>query len=173
MKQEITIPDNVTVKQEQNTLTVKGPAGEIQRTYPTIKITTEPKRITLETKKDKRSQKRLLNTYKAHIKNMIQGAQKKYTYKLKICASHFPIQATATNNTFTVKNFTGEKKPREIRIPQNVTITIKEQNITVESSNIEIAGTTAGAIELLTRVRRKDRRVFQDGIYIVEKPCRY
>ena len=50
------------------------------------------------------------------------------------------------------------------------TVTVQGDKITVESPNKEDAGQTASEIELLTRISKKDPRVFQDGIYIIEKP---
>ena len=41
--------------------------------------------------------------------------------------------------------------------------------ITVRSSDKEIGGQMAADIERITKVIKKDRRVFQDGIFITNK----
>lgn len=46
---------------------------------------------------------------------------------------------------------------------------IEKDVIKIESFNKEAAGQTAANIEKTTMVRAKDRRVFQDGIFITEK----
>ena len=43
------------------------------------------------------------------------------------------------------------------------------KDITIESPDKELAGNTASQLELLTAVKNRDLRVFQDGIYIVNK----
>jgi large subunit ribosomal protein L6 len=69
-----------------------------------------------------------------------------------------------------INNFLGEKKPRFAEILPNVNVDIKGQNITVSSPDKEAAGQTAANFEKATKVKNRDRRIFQDGIYIVEKP---
>lgn len=169
MKQNIAIPEKVSVTYETSYLKVKGEQGEISRIFPLLQIKIENNTIVASIKGEKRRQKRILNTNTAHIKNMIRGAQKLWTYKLKICASHFPLQASVQEEKFQIKNFVGEKKVRQMNLPKNVKVTIQDSDITVESPDIEVAGRVAGRIERLTAIPNKDRRVFQDGIYITEK----
>jgi large subunit ribosomal protein L6 len=44
--------------------------------------------------------------------------------------------------------------------------------VTLSGPSIEDVGQTAADIEQLTRVTDKDTRVFQDGVYIVDKPTK-
>src|SRR3989344_5372926 len=68
-----------------------------------------------------------------------------------------------------IQNFLGEKKPRKAKLANNVSVKIQGDIITVESADIEKAGMVAARIEQATTVRGKDRRIFQDGIYLFEK----
>jgi len=54
--------------------------------------------------------------------------------------------------------------------PSGAEVKIEEQIIIVESPDLELAGQTAASIEKLCKITNRDRRIFQDGIYIYEKP---
>ena len=71
-----------------------------------------------------------------------------------------------------IKNFLGEKIPRKSKILMGVDIKIEGDTITVRSQNKELAGQTAANLETATKVKNKDLRVFQDGIYITSKAGR-
>jgi len=175
LKKEINIPENVQVRFENKVLLVKGLKGEINRKlyHPSINLNIKDNTIIIECKKATKREQTLLYTFNAHIKNMLKGVQEPFIYTLRICAgppqSHFPAQVTFKDSKLTVKNFLGEKIPRELKIQNNVKLEIKGNDILVESSDKEAAGRAASEIELLTKTRNKDRRIFQDGIYLVEK----
>jgi large subunit ribosomal protein L6 len=68
-----------------------------------------------------------------------------------------------------IKNFLGEVKPRIAKILPEVEIKVEKEIITVEGHDKEKAGQTAGNIEKAAKVNNRDRRVFQDGIYLVSR----
>ena len=72
-------------------------------------------------------------------------------------------------NEIVVKNFLGEKIPRRALILPGVKVRLDKDIITLESSDKEKAGQTAANIESSTRITDKDRRVFMDGIWMIEK----
>ncbi len=173
--QEIEIPESVEVDVKKGLLTVKGPEGEIERDFNLYKITLEKKdgKIIVGNKKSTKNEKRRTNTTAAHIRNMIQGVQEKFEYKLKVCFSHFPATLEIKGHKATIKNFLGEKYPRELELPkQGVDVKNDGGIITITSPDIELAGRTAASFEAITRVTRRDRRIFQDGIFITHKPGR-
>ena len=100
---------------------------------------------------------------------MINGIEKGFEYKLKAVYSHFPITVELHGKEAIIKNFLGEKIPRKTKILPNVDVKIDKDFITVNSSDKESAGQTAANFEKATWIRLKDRRVFQDGIFIINK----
>ncbi len=111
-----------------------------------------------------------ITSYIAHIKNMFLGLNEPYVYHLEACNVHFPMALKIESNSLFISNFLGEKVPRRAAILPNVKVDIKGQIITLSSPDKEAAGQTAANFEYATKIRYKDRRVFQDGIYIVQKP---
>ena len=173
-KARIEIPKEVEFDLEGSTLVVKGQEGENKRTFNDNKLIFEKKdkQIIIGSAKATKREKKNMNTITAHIKNMIKGVQKKFEYKLKICFSHFPMTVEIKENTAIIKNFLGEKIPRKARIPQGVEVKVDKEIITITSLNKELAGQAAANFETATRISKKDRRIFQDGIYITNKSGR-
>ncbi|MBW2970219.1 50S ribosomal protein L6 [Candidatus Woesearchaeota archaeon] len=171
MQEEIQTPNEVTATAKDNTITIKGPKGEVQRTLkePSIKLKTENNTIKITCKKGTKRQKRVINSFAAHIENMIKGVQEPYKYVLKICSGHFPMNVSVNGDKLIIKNFLGEKSPRTLTLKKGADVKIDGEIITVESPNKELAGQVASDIELLTAKTNRDLRVFQDGIYLVEK----
>jgi len=175
VEQTLDLPEGVSATIEKGTITVKGPEGEVSRTLPprVITITTESNEIKLApSKQETRREKRMINTYRAHLRNMIKGVQEPYTYKLKVCSSHFPMKVQSQGDKLVVSNFIGEKTAREIRIDQEVECAVEGEDVILTSPSKEKAGQVAGRIENAMKRAGFDRRVFQDGIYITEKAGR-
>ncbi len=172
--QEIEIPEGVEIKIENGTINVKGPEGENKRIFDLRKIALEKKenKIIMGSKKATKKEKKMINTMTAHIKNMIKGTQEKFEYKLKIVFSHFPITVEVQGDKAIIKNFLGEKVPREVKVPKDAEIKVDKDIITVTSINKEIAGQAAANLESATKIKMRDRRIFQDGIYITNKAGR-
>jgi large subunit ribosomal protein L6 len=170
-QEKVNIPNNCEFKQEKTIVTIKGPKGEIVRALPDkqIKITKEGNELILKYEKSSQREKKNIFTTKAHLNNMIKGVQEGFTYKLKICSGHFPMSVAMKGGVFEIKNFIGEKVPRTLKIKQGVDVKVEGDIVTVHATDKEMAGLTAGAIEKLTRRPGFDKRIFQDGIYIIEK----
>jgi large subunit ribosomal protein L6 len=108
----------------------------------------------------------------AHVRNLVRGLDKKFVYQLEACNVHFPMTLKVEGKRLAINNFLGEKTPRYARIEENVDVEVKGTRVTVSSHDIESAGRTVSLIERATHVRNRDRRVFQDGIFLVERPGR-
>jgi large subunit ribosomal protein L6 len=172
---EIELSEGITANIEGNELTLKKENNEIkQQLNKTIDIKVHGNKIILEAKKITKREKKILGTFEAHIKNMIKGLNERFKYRLQVVAVHFPITASIDKekNEFVVKNFLGEKIERRMKIIPGVEVKIEKDIIEISSINRSSAGQFAANIEKGTHIRKKDRRIFQDGIYIIEKPGR-
>ena len=167
----VEIPEGVEVSVEGKRVKIKGPKGEVSREiiHPRLQIEKKENQVNLIASKSTKREKKLVHTYRSHVRNMIKGSQQGHAYKLKVCSSHFPMNVAVNNNQVIVKNFLGEKFPRTLDIKEGVDVKVDADVITVESVDKEKAGMTASAIEELMKRPGFDRRIFQDGIYITHK----
>lgn len=171
MEEKIQIPNGNVVEISNDIIKVKGKFGTLSRKFQTyrLNISVTNNEILLKTKTDKKKDKALLYTTLAHIKNMFHGVNDKIIYKLKLVYSHFPVGMEVKGNEFLIKNFLGEKAPRKAKILDGVNVKISGKDVILEGIDIEKVSQTAANIELATKITKRDRRVFQDGIYIIEK----
>lgn len=173
--EEIEIPENINASFDKDELVMKKNNNELRRKLnPAIGLKIEGNKILIKPRKTTRKEKKIFGTFKAHIKNMIKGLNEGFKYKLQIANVHFPMTATydKEKKELVIKNFLGEKKDRRIKIISGVDVSVNKNIIELESSDIEKAGQSAANIEKGAKVRNKDRRIYQDGIFIVEKPRR-
>jgi large subunit ribosomal protein L6 len=165
----VQVPSKVKLSIENKKITVSGANGTLTRDFSFargINIEKENEYVSLFTYYPRKTEKALLNTIRSHIQNMIYGAEANYTYKMKIVYAHFPITVVIKGNIISIENFLGERSPRIAKIyGEKTKIKADADDVVIESPYIEDAGQTAANIRLATKIKGKDPRVFQDGIY--------
>jgi len=171
IKKKIKIPEGITVEMENTTIKIKGPKGENSKKIleKAIEIKKENDMITVKSIKLNKNGKRAVGTIASLIKNLVSGVCNGYEYKLKICSGHFPMNVSVAGKDVIIKNFLGEKYPRKCTVKGNVELQLNKEIISVKGVNKEEVGQAAATIEQLTRITNRDRRIFQDGIYITSK----
>lgn len=177
MKEEITkkieIPQGIEIEITGNRIIVKNGENKAEKKldFKNIEVKKSSNELILEAKKATKRERKMINTISAHIQNMIKGLNEKFEYKLEVVYVHFPItlELNKGKNELLIKNFLGEKKPRICRIVQGAEVELNKNHITVTSYDKNIAGQTAANLEAATKIRNRDRRKFQDGVFIVEK----
>lgn len=170
-KEKVTIPEGVTANIQNDTLNIKGAKGEINYVFsnPKIKLAINGNIIEIFSKNVRRKDKALMGTWRALIKNMIKGVTVGFEYKMKTVFSHFPIKTSVEGNEFVIQNFLGERAPRKANILQGVNVEVKGEEITVRGIDKGKVGQTVANIEKATKVKYRDIRVFQDGVYRTQK----
>ncbi|MBT4935780.1 50S ribosomal protein L6 [Candidatus Woesearchaeota archaeon] len=169
--QEVVLDAGVTAVLDTGLLTIQGPKGSVQRVFnhPKIALSVDSGKITLQSPKSTKREKKIISSFRIHIQNMVKGVQEPFIYKLKICSGHFPMNVSVSGNDFIIKNFLGEAVPRKITFNKEANVKIDGSEIVVTSVDKEVAGQTAGSIETMCRITNRDRRIFQDGCYIIHK----
>jgi large subunit ribosomal protein L6 len=167
----IQIPEDVEVTLEGRRVTVKGPKGTLSRDFhhASVSIEVDGKTMRIWAEWPRKKEASLVGTIHSHIQNMIKGVTKGFTYKLKIVFSHFPISAKVKEKTVLIENFTGERNPRKAKVAGNARVKIQSEDIVVQDLDLESVSQTAANIEQVTKVKRKDPRIFLDGIYVYER----
>lgn len=167
----IEIPEEVDVKVEGRVVMVKGEKGTLTRdfSHASVSVQLEEDLIKIRASWPRKREAALVGTICSHIQNMMIGVTKGFTYKLKIVFSHFPISVKVREKTVTIENFTGERSPRIAKIMGDAKVMPKGDDVTVQGINIEDVSQTAANIERATKIKKKDPRVFLDGIYTYER----
>ncbi len=167
----IEVPDDVDLTVKDKIISVKGAKGNLTRdfSFATVSIDGEGKNVRIWAKWPRKKEAALVGTIDSHIRNMITGVTKGYSYKMKIVFSHFPISIKQQDNFVLIENFTGERRPRRVKILGDAKVKIEAEDIIIEGVNLEQVSQTAANIEQSTKVRGKDPRVFLDGIYTYER----
>lgn len=171
IKQVVPVPEGLTASLDGVTLSVQGAKGTVTRSFlhPKIKLSVSAEGVEFLAPKFTLVEKKMMNTFVAHVKNMFKGASEGHHYQLKICSGHFPMNVSLKGKTLEVKNFIGEAVPRLLLFKEGVTVKVNGDLIDVDGIDKELTAQAAASIEKLTRRSGFDRRIFQDGIYIIEK----
>ena len=174
--EELEIPSDVTLTlNEAKEITVKGKHGTITKNFghaKAVDISVLDTKIYFHSDFPRKREIAIVNTFKNLVSNMIVGVQKGYEYRMKIVYSHFPITLEPPKKGKTeilIKNFLGERAPRITHSIGDVKIKANKEEVIVTGPDKESVGQTCASIQKRCRIKEKDKRIFQDGIYVFEK----
>ena len=169
---ELPIPDDVTAEVDHLDVTVEGPEGVVSRRlwYPDVTVAVEDDSVVIESENDDAKTNATVGTFESHIRNAFYGVTDGWEYVMEVFYSHFPMQVRVEGDEVVIENFLGEKAPRRTTIHGDTDVSVDGETITLSGPNKEDVGQTAADIEQLTKVKGKDTRVFQDGVYITGQP---
>ncbi|TYL35889.1 50S ribosomal protein L6 [Natronococcus pandeyae] len=173
MRVELEIPENVSVEVDHLDVTVDGPEGTVTRRlwYPDVTVEAEDDHVVIESDAEDAKTNATVGTFESHLRNAFHGVTEGWEYKMEVFYSHFPMQVRVEGDEVVIENFLGEKAARRTTIHGDTEVSVDDERLVLSGPNKENVGQTAADIEQLTRVRGKDTRVFQDGVYITEKPA--
>ncbi len=173
--EKLQIPEGISCTYENGILKCQKDNSELSREIKLAQteIKVGNNEVILHCERGNKNQFKTMRSFIAHINNIFSGLNEKFVYKLEACNVHFPMSLKLEEKELIINNFLGEKVPRHAKILPNVDVEIKGQKITLSSIDKNAAGQTAANFEKATKLRGRDKRIFQDGIFIVEKPLRF
>jgi large subunit ribosomal protein L6 len=172
-QETVDVPKGVTFTLDGRRLHAKGPLGAVDRSFPSdaLELTTEPGKVTLTLRLPshrKRSQS-LLKTWAAHLRNLAGSLTVGVEARLRVVAAHFPMKVQVKENHILIENFLGEKHPRSSDLVPGTSARLDGDYLILSGYDVEQVGQSAANIERASRIREYDPRVFQDGIYLVDR----
>lgn len=142
-KQKIEIPTKTEVIVGDGIVTVKGPGGELTRSFrPDVEIKVEGNIVVVNTTRDTILSRALWGTYASHIINMIQGVNEPYVKKLVIEGVGYKGEVSGSDVVLNV----GFSHQVKLSIPDNITATIEKNVITISGIDKETVGQFAAEI---------------------------
>ncbi|MBP2855835.1 50S ribosomal protein L6, partial [Acinetobacter baumannii] len=137
----VVIPEGVTVTQDGNNVTVKGPKGELTRTFSAdIKMNIEGNEVTFTRPNDSKEMKTIHGTTRANFNNMVVGVSEGFQKALELIGVGYRAQLQGSKLVLNV----GYSQPVEITPPAGVTVEVPANSqVIVKGANKEEVGELA------------------------------
>ncbi|RHH67054.1 MULTISPECIES: 50S ribosomal protein L6 [Vagococcus] len=134
----VVVPAGVTVTQSGNTVTVKGPKGELTREFsPNITLNISEGEVILTRPDDTKENKTLHGTMRANLNNMVVGVSEGFEKALELIGVGYRAQLQGKKLVLNV----GYSHPVEFETPEGITIEVPSNTqIVVKGSNKEVVG---------------------------------
>jgi large subunit ribosomal protein L6 len=143
-KRPIPVPAKVTVTIEGQTVTVKGPKGNLSRTLPPeVEILLEGETVVVNRRNESRAARQRHGLCRTLIANMVEGVSTGFSRKLEIQGVGYraAVQGKILNLAM------GFSHPVNIDPPEGITFLVEgTTNVTVSGIDKEIVGNTAARI---------------------------
>ena len=146
-KRLIDIPSDVTIDIQGNTITVKGPKGELVNTF-NEEMTYNLEDSTLEVVRpsDSKEHRTVHGTTRALINNMVEGVSKGFVKELELIGVGYRAQLQGSKLVLSV----GKSHQDEVEAPEGISFEVPSAtNIVVNGINKEVVGQTAAYIRSL------------------------
>ena len=123
-KMPITVPAGVDVKIDGTTVTVKGPKGELTRSFPeTMMIEQEGDQITVKRPNDERENRSFHGLTRTLIANMIEGVTNGYSKKLVLVGVGYRAALKGKDLELSL----GYSHPVTVEAPEGITFDCPSQ----------------------------------------------
>ena len=146
-KLPVTVPAGVTVKLDGNTVSVKGPKGELSRTlHPEMAVKLEGNVITVSRPSDEQQHKALHGLSRTLVANMVEGVSKGYQKQLEISGVGFKAEPKAQGLQLAL----GFSHQVTYKAPAGIKLTAPQPTqVAIEGADKEKVGQVAAEIRAL------------------------
>eukprot|EP00898_Chlorokybus_atmophyticus_P002154 jgi/Chlat1/293/Chrsp1S03164 len=143
-KMPVVIPKGVTTAASGQTLTVKGPLGELSRTFPDlISIVVESDAIKVTKKTENRKSRELHGLCRTLASNMVNGVATGWTKKLVMTGVGYRASVQGTELVMNL----GYSHPIKMTPPSGVSVKVEDNvNVFVTGRDREVVGNFAAII---------------------------
>lgn len=148
-KQPITLPTSVTVVVDDGKFTVKGPLGELTKSFKNdVAITVEGAEVKVVPNHKSISANALSGTYASHLKNMIEGVTKGFEKKLIVEGVGYRYAVNGNEVRLDI----GFSHPVMLPIPEGLKVVTEKNNMTVGGFDKELVGGFSAKVRSLKKV---------------------
>jgi large subunit ribosomal protein L6 len=164
----VEIPAGVSIAQDGNTVTVKGPQGELTRTFSSdIKLTVDGNVATLARPDDTKEMKMIHGTTRALLDNMVIGVSKGFQKSLELIGVGYRAQLKGNKLVLNV----GYSHPVEFTAPEGVSFEVPANTqVIVKGASKEAVGEIAADIrEVRPPEPYKGKGIRYTGEYVRRK----
>jgi len=167
----VDLHEGVSASVDGRVLAVKGPLGTVKKNFNNIHVNVgvEKGKIQITSFSGKKKDVVSSNTVSSIVRNMVTGVTEGYLYRMKVVFAHFPVTVKVKGDTVVVENFMGERSARVTKIVGDCKVTVEGDDIIIKGVSLEDVGQTSANLEQATKIKRKDQRIFLDGVYVYEK----
>ena len=143
-KHPVALPKGVTAKVEGNTVSVKGPKGELERTlHDDMKVTLSDGQILVERPSDEANHKALHGLSRTLVANMVEGVTKGFKKELEMVGVGYKAEA----RPYGLQMALGFSHPVKYEAPKGIKLSAPQPTqIVVEGANKEVVGQVAAEI---------------------------
>ncbi|OCA91660.1 50S ribosomal protein L6 [Pseudobacillus wudalianchiensis] len=129
-KKPIELPEGVTVTNDNNTVTVKGPKGELVRTFnKDMKIEIEGNIVTVVRPSESKEHRTIHGTTRALLSNMVEGVSKGFEKSLELIGVGYRAQKQGNKLVLNVGySHPVEMEPEkgvEVEVPSNTKVIVR------------------------------------------------
>jgi large subunit ribosomal protein L6 len=167
---QVEIPQGVSVEIKGLEIEVKGPLGTNKRLFndSLIKVHKKDNALVIEQVKQKGLEKTAMmavGSFKKELENDMKGVGEFFEKRMRVVFAHFPINVEIKGDRVHINNIIGERVPRISKIVGATKIEVKGQAVRVYGTSLDDVSQTSANIRQVCKIRNKDSRVFQDGLY--------